>query len=273
MSFIELQNVSFAYKDGHLAVDGISLNIEKGENVAIVGQNGAGKTTTVKLLNGLHRPTKGDVIIDGMNTKNYTTAQLSRKVGYVFQNPDDQIFHSTVYEEVAYGPKMLKLPEKTQNEQILEALKITGLGKYLNENPFNLPLSIRKFVTIASIIAMNCEVFVFDEPTAGQDYVGTQRLAWMIGELQKKGKTIVTITHDMSFVAENFQRVIVLCQKKKLAEGTPAEIFWNKPVWETAMLKQPYVSHLCSCLGIETRAVRMEEVCDILTATARRSMA
>ena len=271
MAYIELKDVSFTYPGGFLAVDHLNLTIEKGENIAIVGQNGAGKTTTVKLMNALHYPTEGDVIIDGMNTRNYTTAQVSRKVGYVFQNPDDQIFHSTVYEEVAFGPKMMKLPEEQQKKQINYALQITSLGKYVNENPYNLPLSIRKFVTIAAIVATDCDVMIFDEPTAGQDFIGNKRLAWIIRQLQKKGKTLVTISHDMVFVADNFDRVVVMCQKKKLADGTPREVFWNHAVLDRAMLKQPYVSSLCKALGVSDSAICMNEAVDAIVAAAGKS--
>lgn len=271
MAYIELKDVSFAYPGSFLAVDHLNLTIEKGENIAIVGQNGAGKTTTVKLMNALHYPTEGDVIIDGMNTRNYTTAQVSRKVGYVFQNPDDQIFHSTVYEEVAFGPKMMKLPEEQQKKQINYALQITSLGRYVNENPYNLPLSIRKFVTIAAIVATDCDVMIFDEPTAGQDFIGNKRLAWIIRELQKKGKTLVTISHDMVFVADNFDRVVVMCQKKKLADGTPREVFWNHAVLDKAMLKQPYVSSLCKALGVSDSAICMNEAVDAIVAAAGKT--
>ena len=290
MAYIELKDVSFTYPGGFLAVDHLNLTIEKGENIAIVGQNGAGKTTTVKLMNALHYPTEGDVIIDGMNTRNYTTAQVSRKVGYVFQNPDDQIFHSTVYEEVAFGPKMMKLPEEQQKKQINYALQITSLGKYVNENPYNLPLSIRKFVTIAAIVATDCDVMIFDEPTAGQDFIGNKRLAWIIlmhqtkvktttpealpeiiRQLQKKGKTLVTISHDMVFVADNFDRVVVMCQKKKLADGTPREVFWNHAVLDRAMLKQPYVSSLCKALGVSDSAICMNEAVDAIVAAAGKT--
>ena len=214
MAYIELKDVRFAYPDGHLAVDGVTMSIEKGENVAIVGQNGAGKTTTVKLFNALHYPTGGDVIINGKSTKGQTTAQVSRTVGYVFQNPDDQIFHSTVLAEVEFGPRMMKLPEEKITELVNYALKITGMKKFREENPYNLPLSVRKFVTIAAIIAMDCDVMIFDEPTAGQDFDGNKRLSRILKELSEKGKTLITISHDMVFVADNFSRVIVMSNKK-----------------------------------------------------------
>lgn len=269
MAYIEVKDVTFVYPNGHSAVNDLNLSIEKGENVAIVGQNGAGKTTTVKLFNALHYPTKGDVIIGDMNTKDYTTAQVSRKVGYVFQNPDDQIFHSTVLEEIQFGPKMMKLPENKQKALVKEALALTGLGKFQNENPYNLPLSVRKFVTIAAIIAMDCDVMIFDEPTAGQDYIGNKRLSWIIKKLSEKGKTLITISHDMVFVADNFERVVVMCKKRKIADGSPKEIFWNQPVLDEAMLKQPYVSNICNRLGVGDNVISMDEAVDAIVSAAK----
>lgn len=127
MSYISLTNVDFCYPNGFQALDHINIEIEQGENIAIIGQNGAGKTTTVKLMNGLIRPTSGDVLIDGMNTKDYTTAQIARKVGYVFQNPDEQIFHNTVIEEIEFGPKIMKYDEQRKSELVERALALTEL--------------------------------------------------------------------------------------------------------------------------------------------------
>ena len=259
MPYIELRDVSFEYPGGFLAVDNVSLAIERGENVAIVGQNGAGKTTTVKLLNALNYPTKGDVIINGENTKEHTTAQVSRTVGYVFQNPDDQIFHSTVLSEIEFGPRMMKLPEEQMQKQVRYAMELTGMTQFRHENPYNLPLSMRKFVTIAAIIATDCDVMVFDEPTAGQDYEGNARLSAIIKRLHEKGKTLITISHDMVFVADNFSRVVVMSQKKVIADGSPKEIFWSFPILEEAMIKQPYVSRVCRRLGIGGQVTEMDE--------------
>ncbi|MEA4870388.1 MAG: ABC transporter ATP-binding protein [Christensenella sp.] len=241
------------------------MSIEKGENVAIVGQNGAGKTTTVKLFNALHYPTGGDVVINGKSTKGQTTAQVSRTVGYVFQNPDDQIFHSTVLAEVEFGPRMMKLPEEKVKELVDYALKITGMKRFREENPYNLPLSVRKFVTIAAIIAMDCDVMIFDEPTAGQDYDGNRRLSRILRELSGKGKTLITISHDMVFVADNFSRVIVMSNKKVIMDGTPKEVFWNLPVLDEAMLKQPYVSRICHSLGLSSSVTQMDEAVTLIT--------
>ncbi len=258
MSDLVLKDVSFSYPGGFLAVDDINMEIKAGENVAIIGQNGAGKTTTVKMMNGLLKPTLGDVLVGDMNTKDYTTAQVSRVVGYVFQNPDDQIFHSTVEGEVRYGPKTMKLSMEEEDGRVKEALEITGMDAYKDENPLNLPLSMRKFVTIAAVIAMETEILIFDEPTAGQDTKGNQRLRAILETLHKQGKTVITISHDMDFVASNFDRVIVMAKKKIVRSGTPREIFWDFESLDRAMLKQPYVSRVCRALGIESKVIDID---------------
>lgn len=269
MAYISLKDTSFTYPNGFTAVDNVSLEIERGENVAIIGQNGAGKTTTVKLMNGLGKPTQGTVMIGDMNTRDHTTAQISRVVGYVFQNPDDQIFHSSVISEVEFGPQILKFDEAKKKSLIDYALEITGLENQRETNPYDLPLSIRKFVTIAAIIAMDTPVMIFDEPTAGQDLEGVSRLARILGELHGQGKTVITITHDMEFVAECFSRVIVMADKKIVTSGTPREIFWNFGALELAMLKQPYISRLCRKLGLPGDIIRMDEAVEQLASGLR----
>ncbi len=264
MAYIKIDKVCYEYPGGFLAIDGVSLQIKKGENVAIVGQNGAGKTTLVKLLNALLSPTQGSVLIGDLNTKDHTTAQVSRHVGYVFQNPDDQIFHSTVIDEVAFGPKVLKFSEDKQKKLVDKALAMTGMKRYRNENPYNLPLSMRKFVTIASIIAMDCQTMIFDEPTAGQDEIGNKRLAKIIQTLSEQDKTLITISHDMVFVADHFDRVVVMANKKIIADGTTKDVFWNFPILEEAMLKQPYVSRICQQLGLCQQVIHMDEAVDAI---------
>lgn len=252
MADIRLEQVSFSYPGGFLAVENISVAIRQGEAVAILGQNGAGKTTTVKMMNNLTQPTVGDVFVGEKNTKQHTTAQIARQVAYVFQNPDDQIFHATVYAEVAYGPKTsLRLPEDAVKRRAKEALKQTGLWKYRNHNPFDLPLSIRKFVTIAAVLAMDAEVVIFDEPTAGQDAWGIGLLRQIIAQLQEQGKTVITITHDIEFAVENFQRILIMAHKNILRDGTPEEVFSDDAVLQEAMLKRPCAGRLARELGLD----------------------
>ena len=259
MRDLVIKDVSFSYPGNFLAVDGINMEIKAGENVAIVGQNGAGKSTTVKMMNGLLKPTKGDVIVGDMNTKDYTTAQVSKYVGYVFQNPDDQIFHATVEEEVRFGPKYMKLDPAEEDRRVEFAMKLTGMDEFKDENPMNLPLSTRKFVTIAAVIAMDTDILIFDEPTAGQDIEGNKRLSEILKVLHEMGKTVITISHDMEFVVENFKRVIVMATKKVVREGTPEEIFWDLETLKYAMLQQPYVSRVCGALGVKKQVIHMDE--------------
>ena len=259
MSFIEVRGLSFIYPDNTVALDDISLDMEKGENVAIIGQNGAGKTTMVKMLNGLLKPTKGDVNIGGWNTKDYTTAQMSRKVGYVFQNPMEQIFHNNVYDEIIFGPKKLKYSDNEIKKAAENAIEMTGLNEYIKENPYNLPYSIRKFVTIAAIIAMNTEVIIMDEPTAGQDLKGIKILNGLIGKLLEQGKTVITITHDMEFVVNNFERIIVMANKKIIGDNNKREIFKQDDILIQGKIKLPYISELAKELSMNRSILTIDD--------------
>lgn len=264
MSIIELKNVSFSYPGGFLAVDDVSMSFDLGESVAIIGQNGAGKTTTVKLMNNLYQPTEGSVLVAGEDTRKFTTAQVARKVGYVFQNPDDQIFQPTVEREVGYSSKMNKVPADEAKKWFDLGVSLTGLENELEQNPYNLPLSIRKFVTIASVIALNPDVIILDEPTAGQDLIGLRRLAKLIATMKEIGKTVITITHDMDFVIENFERVIVMANKKKVADGSAKDVFWDERVMEAAALKPPAICSLAGKLGLSGSIVDEDEIVEAI---------
>ncbi|WP_409272768.1 energy-coupling factor ABC transporter ATP-binding protein [Neobacillus sp. SCS-31] len=251
MTDVRMQNVSFTYPDGTKALEHLTLTIHAGQRVAIIGQNGAGKTTAVKLMNGLLKPTEGTVHVGEWNTKDYTTAQVSRKVGYVFQNPDDQIFHNDVESEVRFGPKNMGFADD-RVEQLTEwALKLCGIYDLKGENPYNLPYSTRKFVTIASVLAMDTDVIILDEPTAGQDKIGLQRLKDILENLQEKRKTVVTITHDMEFVTEHFSRIIVMANRRLVADQASEQIFYNQAVLDESMLKPPAVTNMAKLLGLQ----------------------
>jgi energy-coupling factor transport system ATP-binding protein len=268
MSFLTLNDVTYCYPNGFKAVENVSMSFEKGESVAIIGQNGAGKTTTVKMMNGLIKPTQGDVIIDGLNTKDYTTAQISKKVGYVFQNPDDQIFHEDVKSEIRFGPKNLGFSEQKIEENVMKAAELTGIVPFLNIHPYNLPYSLKKFVTIASVIAMDTDTIILDEPTAGQDSLAIKRLGFIIDSLVREGKTIITITHDMEFVVNNFERVIVMANKRVVEDNHKQEIFWNLGVLEEAMLKQPHISRLSNTLNLNEKVLDINQMIDVLKKTS-----
>ncbi|WP_418606081.1 energy-coupling factor ABC transporter ATP-binding protein [Georgenia sp. SUBG003] len=238
MALVELEDVSYSYPGGTLAVDRVSLAVAAGESVAVIGQNGAGKTTTVKLMNGLLRPTSGTVRVDGVDTRTRTAAQVARRVGYVFQNPDDQIFNSSVRREIAYGLRRLRLEPAEARRRLGEAADLAGLAGLLDENPHDLPLSVRKFVTIASVLAVDPDAVVLDEPTAGQDRAGLERIAAIAAHLSARGRAVVTITHDMEFVARHFTRVVVMAQRRVVRDGAAATIFGDAAAMTAARLAQ-----------------------------------
>lgn len=270
MAMIEFHNVCFQYPNHFQALENVSFSIEKGSNVAIIGQNGAGKTTTVKMMNGLLKPSGGKVLVDGLDTLNYTTAMLSKKTGYVFQNPGDQIFHGTVREEIEFGPKMLKKSEAEIKMLTEYAAEQTMLQDKLEENPYNLPLSVRKFVCIASVLAMDTDIVVLDEPTAGQDLYGKKILGKILEVLHGKEKTVITITHDMEFVVEYFSRVYVMAHKNLLKAGTPEEIFSDDTLLAESMLKRPFYSELAHALDMDAGIVDQRQFILGLSNTGRQ---
>lgn len=261
---IMLENIGYAYEDRFRVLDNINLEINDNESIAIIGRNGAGKTTMVKLICGLLKPTNGNIIIDDVNIKNHTTAKVAKNVGYVFQNPDDQIFHNTVYGEIAFAPKVLKFDEAKTKKVIEQAIEITQISDILNENPYELPLSVRKFVTIASVLSMDTKVIILDEPTAGQDYNGIKILENMLIELKKLGKTLITITHDMEFVANNFDNIVIMADKKILKQGTKENIFGDIELLNKSNLKQPVIASLAHKLNIKNNIIKMDDFVDFI---------
>lgn len=194
-----------------------------------------------------------------MDTKDYTTAQLSKIAGYVFQNPDDQIFHNNVEDEIRFGPKKQGLSEEEIVKKTEWAAKLCGLSEQMQENPYNLPLSIRKFVSIASVLAMDDKILILDEPTAGQDLIGINRLENILTELKKENKTVVTITHDMEFAVNNFKKIFVMSHKNLLRVGNAKEIFSDDELLKDSMLKKTYIGDLCDRLNLNETAVTIEE--------------
>lgn len=261
---IKVNNVSFKYQGKYLALKDVSLNIEKGEKVAVIGENGAGKTTLMKLLNGLLKPTTGKVEIAGMDTSKKTTAQLAATVGYVFQNPDDQIFNSNVYEEVSYGLRMKKLDNNLIVENTKKAIQLTKLENEINTHPYCMPYSQRKFVTLASIVAMDTDIIILDEPTAGQDYASINLIGEIVDQLSAMGKTIIVITHDMDFVYNNFDRTIIMADKQIRFDGTTTEAFNNDSVLKMAKVDKPYILSLIADIGIDHKASNYDQLLNYL---------
>ncbi len=256
---IEIKDLYFTYPNGVEALRGISLAIESGEQVAIVGQNGAGKTTLVKHLNGLLQPTHGKVLIGERDTTKYAVAKLASQVGYVFQNPDEQLFSKNVGAEVAFGPRNLGFSAERVQALVNDALALTELSDKTETNPYDLSATWRKMVAIASIISMDTEIVVFDEPTTGQDAVNVARIANVIAELRKRGKTVITITHDIDFCAENFERVIAMSQGKILLDGQANDVLGQEEILSTTYVDPPQLTRLGKRLGFKETVRNQEE--------------
>ena len=254
---IEIKDLQFSYPAGVQALRGISLNIETGEQVAIVGQNGAGKTTLVRHFNGLLQPTSGSVTIGDWDTSQHSVAKLASRVGYVFQNPDDQLFSRDVKTEVAFGPKNLGYPGEQAEALVNEALAMTELTDKTETNPYDLSPTWRKMVAIASIIAMDTPIVIFDEPTTGQDAANIARIANVIQVLRERGKTVITITHDIDFCAENFERVIAMSQGTILLDGKANDVFEQDEILATTYVDPPQLTRLAKRLGL-SETVRNE---------------
>lgn len=255
---ILVQDLHFTYPGNVHAIRGISLEINPGEQVALVGQNGSGKTTLVRHFNGLLKPTAGTVLVGDWDTRRYSVAKLASRVGYVFQNPDEQLFCKTVYDEVGFGPRNLGYPEEKVNALIESALALTELSDRKDVNPYELSPTWRKMVAVASVIAMDTPVIVLDEPTTGQDAVSVQRLAGVVAELRRQGKTVITITHDIDFCAENFERVIALSQGQVLLDGSATQVLGEEEILARTYVEPPQLTRLARRLGIP-RVVRNQD--------------
>ena len=247
---IELRKLSHIYPTGDKALNNIDLIIEGLDPVAIIGQNGAGKTTIVKHFNGILRPTGGDVLIDGKSINDLTTAQWSKKVGYVFQNPDDQLFLESVKKEFEFGPRCNGASEKEIEERIGWVAELVGLSDKLDVHPFDLTSTEKKFCSIGAVIMMNPDVLIFDEPTCGQDLAGTLRLEKIIDTLKKNGKLCITISHDMKFVVKNFKRVVVMCRGQVLLDGSTEEVFSQPDILKTSFVTPPPITKVAQGAGL-----------------------
>lgn len=250
---LQLQALVHVYRDGGVrALDGIDLAIRAGERVALVGQNGSGKTTLVRHLNGLLRPTEGRVTIDGDDAGGMTVAQLASRVGLVFQDPDRQIFAGSVRSEVEFGPRNLGHSGAALRDAVSEALDATGLAGEEATNPYDLGGSRRKLLALASVLAMRTPVLVLDEPTTGQDARGVERVREVIGAVGREGRTVVAISHDMRFVAETFERVVVMRAGRVVLDGTPAEVFGAeaREILRSTYLEPPLAAVIGERLGL-----------------------
>ena len=264
---IEVKDLYFTYPTGVEALKGITLTIDDGEFLAIMGQNGAGKTTLVKHFNGLLKPTRGEVVVDGVSTREVSVAQLARKVGFVFQNPDHQLFCESVEDEVAFALQNFGFEENAVKKRVDWALNLLDVTQYRQTSPFMLSGGERKRVALASVLAWEPQVVILDEPTIGQDHQQKEKLRQFIVQLNAQKKTVIVVTHDVEFVAECGPRVVLMTEGKIVAEGLAEEILTNQKLVAQASIVPPQIAQIflgLADLGLPTNVIDVHEARRIL---------
>ena len=264
---IEVKDLHFTYSTGIEAIKGVNLTVNDGEFLAIMGQNGAGKTTLVKHFNGLLKPTIGEVIVDGVSTRDVSVAKLSRNVGFVFQNPDHQLFSETVEEEISFALKNFGFEENVIKKQVDWALNLLDILQYRKTSPFMLSGGERKRVALASILAWDPKIVILDEPTIGQDHQQKEKLQQFILQLNAQKKTVVIVTHDVEFVAECNPRVLIMNQGRILAEGIAEKVLTDNELIAQASIVPPQITQIfleLADLGLPTNVIDVHDATTIL---------
>ena len=241
MVILETKNLSFSYPDGTLALDDISVTIEKGKKIAFVGRNGSGKSTLFLSMNGTHRPKKGEILFHGkpMKYDSKSLRDIRKNIGIVFQNSDDQIFAPTIYQDVAFGPTNLGYPKDKVEDIVNKTLEYVGLTHLKGKPPHHLSGGQKKRVAIAGIVAMDPEVIILDEPLANLDPVGADEVMDLLNELNYFGKTIIISTHDVDLAYGWADYVFLMNEHKVISEGTPEAIFMHDDNLKAAYLRRP----------------------------------
>ncbi len=261
---IQISDLVFRYAPGGPEVlRGVNVRIEAGEFVALIGQNGAGKTTLAKHFNGLLKPSSGTVRVLGRDTRTSPVADLARTVGYVYQNPDHQIFAQRVRAEAAFGPRNLGLSQTEVDRRVKEALELVGLQDQADEFAFSLGRGQRQKLAVASVLAMEPSVLVVDEPTTGLDQASSRGILDLLSRWNADGRTIVAITHDMTLVAERVPRTIVVNDGRILADGPTRQVLSDTALLRGAYLRPPQATRIAqrlSDLGVAADTLTVAEL-------------
>ena len=252
---IYIDNIDYVYPNSTIALKNVSLKINKGELIAIMGQNGAGKTTLIRTLNGLIRPTKGNIYINGENNSTKSIAQLSKIVGIIFQNPMHQLFSNTIEEELKFSLVNLEYTKEQIQQEVDNILIKFNLDKYRNRSPFNLSGGEAKKLALATIICRDLEILVFDEPTLGQDSKEIDFFLEVIKNELKKGKTMLIVTHNIEFAYENIPRTILMANSKIIADGPTEQVLTNDFLVDKASLLLPQIHQFK--LGLEKIGIKV----------------
>ena len=265
---IKLENLTYTYMPGTpfeaKAVDDISLTIEKGEFIGVIGHTGSGKTTLIGLMAGLLKPTSGKVFVNGedIGEKDYDRKKLRRYIGVVFQYPEHQLFEETVYKDIAFGPGKVGMPEDETEKRVRHAMELMELDYdgVKDLSPFELSGGQKRRVAIAGVLAMDPQVLILDEPVAGLDPKGRHHLMQLITGLNSEGKTIIMITHSMDDLAENARRVVVLKGAGIIMDGTPAEVFSHEKEIKEVGLDLPYMAKIGALLRSRGKDVQKDVI-------------
>ncbi len=274
-TLIEVSHLDYVYPDGTPALFDINLNIGEQEFIAFIGQNGSGKTTLSKCLNGLLKPTNGSVTVEGIDTRSKgVIKQLVTKVGYVFQNPDHQLFNDSVTKEIGYGPVNISLPEEEVKARVQEAAAVAGVGPdHFATHPFFLTKGLRQRVAIASILALKPRTIIVDEPTTGQDMPQSIEVMNFLQRLWRdEGHTIIIITHEMSIVARYTQRVVALGQGRVLLDGPTRGVFARPEVLKETFVEPPQITRLGQALDsrLPRNVLTVEEMQTAFSAALKK---
>lgn len=263
---LETKNLTFTYPDGTEALKNVNLQIKKGEKIAIMGPNGAGKSTLFSHFNGLTEPTSGHVEVDGEKIVYERDALLKvrQKVGIVFQDPNDQLFAPTVKEDVAFGPMNLGLEYEEIEKRIEESLEMVGMTGFEEKTPHHLSGGQQKRVAIAGIVAMRPDIMILDEPTAGLDPEGVDKVLNILNKLNEEGMSIVISSHDIEMVNEFADKIFVLYNGEIIASGDKHQIFTDKELLKKAHLKAPVTTEILHKLkengyNVDTEKVSIDE--------------
>ncbi len=241
---IEVKDVHFTYPNGVEALKGVSLSVPDGDFLAIMGQNGAGKTTLVKQFNGLLKPTSGTVKVDGTDTTKTSVASLARNVGFVFQNPDHQLFSESVEQEIAFGLRNFGFEEKVVDNRVTWALNLLALTQYRKTSPFMLSGGERKRVALASVLAWDPKILILDEPTIGQDHQQKEKLRQFILQMRTQDRTVIVVTHDVEFIAESNPRILLMREGQIIADGEASKVLTEPEILSEASVVPPQIAQI-----------------------------
>lgn len=265
---LSTENLSFTYPDGTQALKNINIEIEKGEKVAIIGPNGAGKSTLFSHFNGLTEPTSGCVKIEGkaISFEKDELLKVRQKVGIVFQDPNDQLFAPTVKEDIAFGPMNLGLSYDEVEKRVEDALKMVGMENYEDKTPHHLSGGQQKRIAIAGIIAMKPEIMILDEPTAGLDPDGVEKVLNIMNQLNEEGMTLIISSHDIDMISKYADKIFVLYNGEIIESGNKNKIFSDMDLLKKAHLRTPITTEILynlkeSGLNVNTEKISVKDTC------------